>query len=1386
MFSPSIQEGGPAKGTRSSRRRQRPLSSDTAIQQPKAKRQRLPLSDATFVNPDAPPEMYEVKSDNVDLLSLKRDGIENVGAPRRELSVRSRKPKAGERASKGDGSVILTSNSAYSVSKLPALPDRIRTDSSSRYHGAIYSSNGYALALTLTHAVVWPYTSTLASPETFTFALPYPSKNSADPLPLGSLVAPSTSSENPGLVVVMPVSGKISYWESISTASTLGLNKTPHGLEETISGMFSGEHVVQIVDAESAGFVLVFSSGRLAYMHVRDGHGRPAISVQFLRNALNANHSGILSSIRHALSSSPLRGDIAAVRASSGTNKIGERMVVAATTKGKLLSWRVHRGGHHELVTDADIRELLTHEILQADSGVDMSPESLEVLDFTFVPRSLDRKYVEASRLSQALQRHDDSIQHLLLLTSFSNKRNSRYQLVEVVISADSVKVGTVRPLTTYNSPVLSSAGFKPRVYLPRPALVAFVIFDRAAVIASMVSPPDSPDSQLQEDSHIIPATFEDVIDFRDEGSLQIIGSGVEEPTINGHLQPPRHRTKNPAALLLLQGVGTVRVVISDIDRFTSETPPEITAKTKLEQAVFYSGRVENPLVFSGRRTLPFSDKEICNAAVQLSNEIVSSKAPHLMHSQPASVEVNMATRHGYLNTLIRHLKALNVHLDDRTRWLLLYNAEKMAVASWIWQKHEEFTSEIPAGEKALTSETVVYINEHQKTEPNPEIGEVDPVRHWFLNDVWRLDIYIAWQYQVIKYMWKEMGADSAKMNRFLWEACTINNGALREAHRYRTEQAHLYGVDAGKVAGGNALPEPWTATHFIGNNLKRLVEFCHSWLDSYLVQPTVENSLDMDILQRLRDMLPSLTRQYFTALKEFFTWAEQSGDSNVQALGRDYHKVYDNDLYEKILKLKDYGLWDEGIELAQEWHAHFSLADLVVQEILTLEGKAASATTNSKAEEARALADVKRRQMGEFMSKYGQKFAFRSYQFLLENSGVQAVLDFPYDQNRFSTRFLRTKPELAKISWINDVEKENDIDHAAETLMNLGLTREQRLWNKKIELSLSKLALLAEEPAPSVNGDNTSNAPSEAEAKNGANLQKIDQALEIIGIQDKLYAQILPTIEQAVDQAAELQLAMDQHSAFISKKSKALLRVFEDALGRLLKHEALEPLSLIDLLTLIALDDSHYDVMGDQFYLALVVAHLSLKAEERVDAERLIWRRCYLRTDWKKLNETNGKRDSDQVALVGETAAYRTMFKIYTDYYSDRNFHPFVKPLDALGVFTETLDRRFSEMDEGFRVTLLDAMKAEDAKLRAFIEKAQLEAWAQETRECAKTTVADEIDRRTAAKASSTNGLEVVRPSVEEAQANGNGNGNWLLGGKKAKSFERLPDTERSKLFST
>lgn len=116
MFSPNQNtQSGPAMATRS-RRRQRPASADNSLtQQPKAKRQRRPLTESNLVNPDphnAQPEMLEVKNDKVARVPSVPDGIENAQTPvtrplRREVTVRSKKPKQGERTSKSDGSVEL-------------------------------------------------------------------------------------------------------------------------------------------------------------------------------------------------------------------------------------------------------------------------------------------------------------------------------------------------------------------------------------------------------------------------------------------------------------------------------------------------------------------------------------------------------------------------------------------------------------------------------------------------------------------------------------------------------------------------------------------------------------------------------------------------------------------------------------------------------------------------------------------------------------------------------------------------------------------------------------------------------------------------------------------------------------------------------------------------------------------------------------------------------------------------------------------------------------------------------------------------------------------------------------------------------------------------------
>ncbi|KAJ2905545.1 133 kDa nucleoporin [Zalerion maritima] len=1364
MFTPSAsaEREGPARGTRS-RRRQRPTSSDSLHLQPKAKRQRLPLTETIFTNPEAAaPETFEVKpARSSKTTDMRRDGPEknSAPAPKKEiLGVRSKKHKAGERATKGDGSVVLTTNNAYVVSKLVALPDRLKGDANARNHGTI-DLNGYALSLSHTHAIVWAYAAPQQSPETFTFLLPYPSARQSDPLPLGALVSASASTHEPGLVVVMPISGKITYWESILSAATLDLMRQQrNGVEDSIPGMFHGETVAQMLNAEPAGFILAFSSGRVAHMSVRDTQGRPSISVQFLRGSLGSTPSGIFGSIRTVFSHSGGRGDIVAVRCDRSPTKRGERVVVAATAKGKLHGWKVQRTGAHDSLVDHDARDALLNNIQAAapEKFTECSPETFEIVDFIFAPKGLENKYMAMTRLSEATRSDDDSIQQLIVLTSLRTQAGCFYCLCELILSLGSYQVGMVRPINAYSSPVSALALSKPRLYIPKPALVAYIVFDRAVVIASIAALPESPDFQLHQDAHILQSTFEDVIDLQQDNSTEIVASGFEEP----HQGPDesrshRFKTRNPAAVVLVRGAGVVRVATNDIDRFASECPPQVTARSKLEQAVVYGIKGDHLLTFSGRRDHPFTHKEMCAAAVELSNDVVASKIP-LFSTMTTSMENHIEARSEALNRLMAQLNAMHIEIDRATRWTLLQNAEKMHVAGVLWKKHEAYTEERRAqglDPKSLVAEIVEFIHADQKHDVNIKAGEVDRVRHWFLHDVWRLEIFIAWAYEVVKSIYKDRLKDELNLSRYIFEAAHIGSTGLSSGLDYRRNKLGSYGLGAERlengilVAGYEGLPEPWTATNFVTNNVGRTAELCDRWLTSH----GNHQNLDQVTMQAMRELLPKITDNWLVALQEHVRWALTPGNPHTHdnqarlSFAHECQKAYD-DRHTHLVKLIAYGLWNDTLEVAEKHKAIPTMAEIMVHEIMTLQARRADPTLE---EEELTRTSQRMREIdlavGENFEKYGDSFAFATYDVLLRLQGVEAVLDFTPDKYGYSTRFLRSRPDLEKISWINDIEKEHDIDHAAETLVTLGLTTEQQVWNKKVELSLGKLALMAEDEkevnsSPSstnlFNFSGSNGESREKTAKKEGRISAIDNQLEMIKIQDSIYSQVFPTLQNALDESAELQLAMETHGVLVPKNHKAARQLFENALSRLLRHEVLEPLTLIDILTWIYIPRYGNDeVPQTQFYYALRVSAMSLQGDVLKNTLKLIWRRQYLRDEWAAFNESTTLQSDDAVTEAAQkTMLYETCYYVEHNF-PDPNTNQQYKPIPSsqiLGLYTHELDSRFDGKPPGQRKSLMLAMKDEDEKLRDLIEHHRLGNWTTATAYAAEGMVMSEMDQMT------------------------------------------------------
>jgi nuclear pore complex protein Nup133 len=1105
-----------------------------------------------------------------------------------------------------------------------------------RQHGAIYSDSGYALTLTHTHAIVWPYAVSSPSPETFAFELPYPSKHASSPLPIGTLVSASASSSDPGLVVVIPSTGKVTYWESISSAATLDLRLQRNGVETTIQGAFSGETVIQILNAESAGFVLSFTSGRVAYMSVRDGQGRPAITIQFLRGGTGSVSGGIFGSLRNALSSSAGRGEIAAVRAGP-QQKVGERNVVVATTKGRIQSWNMHRGGHTALNAEAEGREPIVMAIKGANPATtDLHLESFEIHDFTYTPKSVtDSQIVDPA----------ENGAHILLLISLSERHNSHYFLVEIVLKRDELSIGNIRAIKSYTSPTSRTATSKPRIYLPNPALVAFVVFDRAVVVLSMAKQPDSPDLQLQTESHILPQSFEDVIDFREDLNVEIVGSGMEEPRGASHgiedAKSRRHKAKHPAVVLIVRGGGVVRVAATDITKLASSRAQQVTAKSKLEQAVFFGTMDQNPLSFAVRPELQFSSTEVSEAALELSLDILKSETPHIP-SVPASIHQNLEKRSVALQHLADHLKSSGATLDRVTKWKLLWNAEKMRAAVLIWKRYDACVREKAAGQKrGLLAEVVDFIHEDYKTQPVPEAGELDRVRHWFIKDVWNLEIAIPWAYQVIKYTYQDGQKDHDYVMNIISEADDLVLSALQGAFDFRKANLELYGLADEELEHGilkdnyEELPPFWTSTFYVTENLRKQTQLAGALVQEYWGKDPQEGHPNPVVVNKVRREYSTLIDVAIRSNTERVRWDFAQGSHENQIEGEQIEAAQSSAQEEQIRILAtSLELADEAIELAEKHEILPTLA-VVLQYEVEFSRQKVGEPGHSEEEDGHWEDRYRnlRNRLRSCFTKFGTKWATALFEYEIGIGSMQDLLDGLPEEQEYLTAFLRSRPEYAKVAWINEVTREKNFVQASKTLLDLGLTRETDLWSKKIELSMGKLALLAGRKYSESNGIIIPDGGK-------TELSSVHDQLALIKIQDQLYDVVLHSIANAIDENAELQLALESHGNNSLKSQPTFISFLEESMTRLIKHEAMDALALIDLLTLMTDGEDLHCV---QFYLALQATRYGLNKDDQLLTQRIIWRRCMLRDDWADINNTEQKDDQQVSEQLSKTALYQT-----------------------------------------------------------------------------------------------------------------------------------------------
>ncbi|KAF2117848.1 Non-repetitive/WGA-negative nucleoporin C-terminal-domain-containing protein [Lophiotrema nucula] len=1300
MFSPEATISSARSSLRNPRRRQR-KDSDGLKEQPRRKRSKL----SQEVTADSPPHI-KVNGNGRPIQNghVSHHEVEN-SMVLVDMPVRDRKP--AKRGSRDDSAAILTKNENYSFKRLPGFPPLL-ANSSTPFRAFPLPSAGLALALTSSQAFVWDYTSTNASPKVVTLPLSFNLKAS-DPLPVGAVVRNGPTNDF-GILAIAPSSGRVTFWDNVETAEARShLSQRHQSVEGVVSKMYSGEIITDIVDIEHAGYILIFSTGRLAQLTLRDSQGRPSISTHFVQG--NANTGGSFFSFKGLLGSG-IRQSIASVKARPSELK-GQMEVVAATRNGVFKLWEFSWSGQQVFRKEVDVHDEMLSALQIGTTPETHGQQEAHILDFAIVAGNKEERSLS-----------------FLVLVALSGRNALDYSLLELVLSDNSGIVTRAIPIRNFNQPQLPRDPSGTLV-LPTPAHTAFIHFPDALVVASLAEHEDDAEAQLLSDSGSpsLPP-FQDTIYFSNERHVHITG------------QAPEHSSKlavPSSAVFFVQDFGVCQLSAlppaSDDDDMGRR---KITAKSKLEQSTFYSTVPNNIVDFSVASRYSFGEEEVEAAAMAISDGILASSYDAL-EKVTSSMDEQLRKRCSALRTLISTLRAEYPPLSTKAKWYLLWHGEKMAAALQLWRRYEE---RLQAGqadldtyrEMALWPQLVRVVHEKFKTKIRPELGETDAVRQYFLRDIGKLEVILPWAWQLIRtFYMSDKKADRPGIMERLTETNQILLTAYETAFAFREENAEIYGINPNDILNGilkpecgyDLIPHPWTSIHNLVNAVRSVVDVGRTLaIDSF------EEEFAEDLAKKLAQDNPRLVEVDCQIHIERFTWLSEQSEERRRASGKSVKEDFNKHVRpDQIFNLVNIGLAAEGMRIAEKFHDMTTLARLVWNETQFLEES--KETTQSKMERYECEVKLKRmkEQVQHYFQKFGDPWARAYYSKFIKEQETGALLTRGHFDRRSLTKFLRSDPSRARLAWINEVLTEKDYKAAGHVLIQGAASRENNSWCKKVELSVAKLALLAKkESMPEDEAKAEVRGPSDVDDA----LAEASRQLQYSKILDQLYERFEPDIKGAMDDEAAVQLLMEQYAQGRLRKRPHLRMLLQQGFEHMVHNRVLDPALLIDVLTLMTDDQSDPLVDGvytNDFALALRALALSwhdMDKTTRHSTSKLIWKRVLMKDDWASINDTKDVSDEQLTEILVNTATGQA-FKALVEMLEERKAYSVVwpKPLHELfggGVKDSDLCTRFGADD--LRKDIIKENLDDEGILQVHAEKHRLDLWFQETAKAAQRQV--------------------------------------------------------------
>ena len=1102
-----------------------------------------------------------------------------------------------------------------------------------KWHGNLSANLGYALALSQNQAIVWRYSSGSSQSDyskPFAIQLPF-SSSPRQPLPLGLLVHDSGTNEI-GLFVVSH-SGKYVYWDSVSTAANRDTVRSKvNGHRDTISGMLSGETVVKVVEAEADGFLITFNTGRVAHLSVKDAQGRPTSSIQILRKDPVAS-SGLFGGLRSVFNTAVWKREIASVKVGPLQGK-SKRACIVATTKGTFQVWEIVRHAPEHLHFEVDGNDQISRIVQTTFPYRHETEESAySILDVLIYPEGSN---------GENLGRH----QRLLVLLSVpvqlgpesaSSTTSAQYALLDLSIKPTSVRTNSILPISCYSEPCSPDSHRKPELLVPEASQIAFVVFSKSIVVISLAqNDAESPNSQLQNAVQEVPEPYQDVIHLDKKFASCVVGCSSDS----------RDRESDTVSCtLLIHSFGLIRVSLPTAtnSRFVSKWEP-VTAQTKVEQVVFYTKSADHLLDLANFGNFRWSDKEMEEAILAIDESIMKSTTKHIPNLSPSTDE-NLLVRATALADLNTYVVRSRLRLARTSRWLMLQNAEKMAAARAVWDLHSKNYIHREHPSISLLPELIDYISEEQKVENRPDQGETDIVRHYLIHDVWRFEIVLEWGHQAVEALVDEGVKNPAKQADLMIQANDLVATAEETAFGFRTVNAPFYGFDGSTIKNGlltesnyAGLQEPWTSTPKTVFRIGKLVEV--TWRYSQTDNED-EYAIDDPQLFRLAQDYPRLIQVFCQVNEERIRWLKAYDNPVAKENGKLLEENYQVQRKDFVKKTTNLGLYQDGSALAEKYGDMEALIDVLWEESGVCNARMVSPeASDNEREVCKEKSTQIEEQMRQYFKTFGSLWSNVFFSKEIANGKLSKVLNTDDEVKDALTQFFRKEEKYYSISWMHELLREDDYTKAAADL-EAAEAQETDLWSKSMELSMQKLVLFAAEEKQQVKQE-----------KRDDLCKRINAELEILAVQQGMLNFIEPVVAGAIDEVARGDLAVSSFcTQKLSKEQPFLYQAIEKSLGAILAGEILGVEDLVDLLTLIDVsgEKSDREFGQERFFMAL---KLLKPGEGRTGTEELyrdiVWRRCMIQNDWKKINKTENKNDSALLDDLRGTAVFQTLFACF------------------------------------------------------------------------------------------------------------------------------------------